>query len=296
MDLLKHCTLCPRECKVNRYEKVGVCSASSNVRVAHYCLHAWEEPIISGTNGSGAVFFSFCNLKCIFCQNYKISSLGYGKEITTTQLENIFLTLQKQGAHNINLVSPTHYVPQIVSLLQNIKGKTLFIPVVYNTNSYENISTIQSLHSLIDIYLADLKYFDSSLGERYSHCKNYFEVATKAIAEMFLQVGKFVIKDGLMKSGLIVRVLVLPGHVEDAKKIIAYLYETYHDDIWISIMNQYTPMKEFSLYPNLNRPLTEKEYQEVVDFAIDLGVQNAFIQEGDTAKESFIPEFNCNLF
>ena len=294
MDLLKECKLCPRNCGVNRYESVGICGAGSKVKVSYYSLHEWEEPIISGTNGSGTVFFSNCNLKCIFCQNRKISAEGYGKEISNKRLGEIFLELQKKGAHNINLVTPTHYVPQIVDVLQKFKGNDLFIPIVYNTSSYENIETIKLLDGLVDIYLADLKYFDNTLGSNYSHVKNYFDVANKAINEMYQQVGKPIINNGLMKRGLIVRVLLLPGHVDDAKNIILYLWKKYGDNIYISIMNQYTPMDCDYEYSNLNREVTVEEYDSVIEYACDLGITNAFIQEGDTALESFIPKFDCS--
>ena len=294
MNVLKNCKLCPRECGVNRYEKVGVCGATAKLKVSHYSLHHWEEPVISGTNGSGTVFFSHCNLKCIFCQNKKISTGGYGKEISNKKLEEIFLELQVMGAHNINLVTPTHYVYHIKKVLRRIKGTTLNIPIVYNTSSYEKIESIKMLDELVDVYLADLKYFDSELGKNYSNCANYFEVATKAIDEMYHQVGNPVIEDGLIKKGLVVRVLLLPGHKEDAKKIIKYLYETYGDNIYISIMNQYTPVTKTLLYPNLNWTVTESEYADVVNYACDLGVTKAFIQDGETASESFIPDFDCS--
>ena len=205
------------------------------------------------------------------------------------------LKLQDMGAHNINLVTPTHYVPQIVSILQKIKGKNLKIPVVYNTSSYENVGTIMFLNNLVDIYLADLKYYDDSLAYNYSGCKNYFETATMAIDEMYRQVGNYSFdKDGLMTKGLIVRVLILPGHVEDAKKIIKYLYMTYKDSIFISIMNQFTPVNT-CIYSNLNRKLTDEEYDDVIKYALSLGVTNAFIQEGETADDSFIPDFNTDV-
>lgn len=294
MDVLKECRLCPRECGVNRYETVGVCGASAKVKVSHYSLHHWEEPVISGENGSGTVFFSHCNLKCIFCQNKKISTLGYGKEIGEARLKSIFLELQEKGAHNINLVTPTHFVPQIAKALKKIRGSELTIPVVYNTSSYENTETINMMDGLVDIYLADLKYFDPELGKNYSNCENYFEVATKAIEAMFKQVGSPVIEDDLMKRGVIVRILLLPGHKEDAKKIIKYLYDTYGDNIFISIMNQYTPVTKTLKYPNLNWTVTEGEYDDVINYACDLGVTKAFIQDGETCLESFIPEFDCS--
>ena len=294
-ELLKHCVLCPRKCGVNRYESVGVCGASNKVKLAYYSLHKWEEPVISGDRGSGTVFFSHCNLKCIYCQNKKISIDGYGKEISNKHLGEIFLKLQEQGAHNINLVTPTHYVPNIASILHKMKDKELIIPVVYNTSSYESVGTIKMMNHLVDIYLADLRYFDDQLAVNYSGCSNYFENATLAIDEMYRQVGSCEFDEkGLMKKGLIVRVLILPGHLEDSKKIIKYLYNTYGNDIFISIMKQYTPVNP-CIYNNLNRKLTEEEYDEVIKYALEIGVENAFVQEEGTAEESFIPPFDKNV-
>jgi len=295
MELLKECNLCPRRCSINRYKSKGYCKATNKVRVAYYSLHLWEEPVISGKKGSGTVFFSHCNMKCIYCQNKKISIDGYGKDISNKRLTEVFLELQEKGANNINLVTPTHYVPQIASVLQKIKNKELTIPVVYNTSSYENVGTLMVMKNLVDIYLADLKYYDDSLAEKYSDCKNYFEVATMAIDEMYRQVGPIKMgSKGLLKKGVIVRVLVLPEHVHDAKEIIHYLYQTYHDDIYISIMNQYTPVQACP-YENLNRKVTEEEYEEVINYALTIGVSKAFIQEGDTAEESFIPCFDKDI-
>ena len=295
MELLKQCNLCPRKCSINRYLEKGFCGANNKIKLAYYSLHMWEEPVISGDTGSGTIFFSHCNLRCMYCQNKKISIDGYGKYISNKKLGEIMLELQDKGANNINLVTPTHYVPQISSVLKKIKNKELKIPVVYNTSSYENIGTLMVMKNLVDIYLADLKYFDDSLGEKYSLCSNYFEVATMAIDEMYRQVGKFQLdKNGMMKKGLIVRVLILPGHIEDSKKIIEYLYRTYGDNIFISIMNQYTPINKCK-YSNLNRKVADEEYDSVVDYALSLGVNNAFIQEGDAAQESFIPQFNKKI-
>ena len=294
MNILKECRLCPRNCGVNRYENVGVCGATNKLKVSHYSLHHWEEPVISGDNGSGTIFFSHCNLKCIFCQNKKISTMGYGKEISGKRLVEIMLELQEIGAHNINLVTPTHFVPQIVKVLKKIKNNSLKVPVVYNTSSYENVETVKMLAGLVDIYLADLKYFDNTLGCNYSNCDNYFEVACNAIDEMYKQVSRPLIENDIMKKGIIVRVLVLPGHKEDAKKIIKYLFEKYNDNIYISIMNQYTPVTRSLKYPNLNWTVTEGEYNDVVNYACDLGVTKAFIQDGETCLESFIPEFDCS--
>ena len=295
MELLKNCNLCPRKCGVNRYIEKGFCGATNKIKLAYYSLHMWEEPIISGTNGSGTIFFSNCNLRCLYCQNKKISIDGYGKLISNKKLVEIMLELQSKGAHNINLVTPTHYVPNIVSVLKKIKNKELKIPVVYNTSSYENIGTLIACRNLIDIYLADLRYFDDKLGEKYSLCSNYFETATMAIDEMYRQVGRFELdNNGLLKKGLVVRVLIIPGHIDDSKKILEYLYKTYHDDIFISIMNQYTPVNTCK-YKNLNRKLTEEEYNEVIDYALSIGIKNAFIQEEGTQDESFIPNFNKNI-
>ena len=294
MDILKSCTLCPRNCKINRYENVGVCGANSKLKIAHYSLHMWEEPVISGTSGSGTVFFSNCNLKCIFCQNKKISTLGYGKEISSERLSDIFIELQEKKAHNINLVTSTHYVPQIISSIKRAKHIGLNIPIVYNTSSYENVDTIKSLNGYVDIYLADLKYYDDSLAVRYSHCKDYFKYASSAIDEMYKQIGKFQIENELMTKGIIVRILILPGHIDDSKKIIKYLYDKYGDNIIISIMNQYTPLYHFEKFSNLNRKVTDSEYDEVIDYACSLGISNAFIQDGQTQDESFIPKFDCS--
>lgn len=295
MKVLENCMLCPRKCGINRYKGKGICGANSKIKLAYYSLHMWEEPPISGKNGSGTIFFSNCNMKCIYCQNKKISIDGYGKYISMKKLEEIMLELQKKGAHNINLVTPTHYVPQIAFVLQKIKDKSLKIPVVYNTSSYECVGTLMIMRNLVDIYLADLRYYDDDLAIKYSKCRDYFENATMAIDEMYRQVGEIKINDkGMLEKGVVVRVLILPDHVDDSKKIIEYLYKTYGNDIFISIMNQYTPVWKCK-YSNLNRKVTEDEYNEVVNYAIDLGVVNAFVQEGEAADDSFIPKFNKDI-
>ena len=294
MEILKNCCLCPRKCGINRYEQKGYCGANNKLKIAHYSLHMWEEPVISGDTGSGTIFFSNCNMKCMYCQNKKISLDGYGKYTSLKRLEEIMLELQEKKANNINLVTPTHYVPQISKVLKKIKNKTLNIPIVYNTSSYENIGTLMMMNKLVDIYLADLKYFDDELALKYSFCHNYFDTATMALDEMYRQVGCIELSDdGLLKKGLIVRVLILPGHIDDAKNIIKYLYSKYGDNIIISIMNQYTPVNKCK-YDNLNRKVTDEEYNEVIDYAAELGIFNAFVQEGDAALESFIPNFNKN--
>ena len=287
------CNLCPRNCNVNRQiGETGYCMAPNELIIAKYYLHKWEEPIITGKNGSGTIFFSYCNLKCCFCQNYEISELHKGKKVTIEEFSNICLNLQEKGATNINLVTPTHFVHLIKEGLLLAKQKGLTIPIVYNTSAYENIETIKSLNGLIDIYLPDLKYYDDSLALKYSKCPNYFKYASLTIEEMVKQVGDVKIDEsGIMKKGVIVRHLILPNNIEDSKKIINYIYTKYQEKVILSIMNQYTPVRSLK-YQELNKKVTENEYDEVIDYAYDLGIRNAFIQEGDTAKESFIPDFN----
>lgn len=289
---LSKCDICPRKCGVNREKgELGFCQMKDKIKIARYSLHYWEEPIISGETGSGTIFFSGCNLKCIFCQNYKISSENIGKEISVERLKEICLELQNMGANNINLVTGTHFLPLIKEALILAKKEGLTIPIVYNTSSYENVDSLKEMEGLIDIYLPDLKYYDNKLAENFSLANNYFEIATNAIKEMVRQTGKPVIENNIMKKGVIVRHLLLPNHLEDSKKIIKYLHDTYNEDIYISIMNQYTPIKKFDKYPELNRTLTDKEYDELVNYACDLNITQAFIQEGETCKESFIPDF-----
>lgn len=289
---LSKCDICPRKCGVNREKgELGFCKMKDKIKIARYSLHYWEEPIISGEAGSGTIFFSGCNLKCIFCQNYKISSENMGKEISVERLKEICLELQNMGANNINLVTGTHFLPLIKEALILAKKEGLTIPIVYNTSSYENVESLKEMEGLIDIYLPDLKYYDNKLAENFSLANNYFEIATNAIKEMVRQTGKPVIENNIMKKGVIVRHLLLPNHLEDSKKIIKYLHDTYDEDIYISIMNQYTPIKKFDKYPELNRTLTDKEYDELVNYACDLNITQAFIQEGETCKESFIPDF-----
>lgn len=286
------CNLCPRNCNVDRNVELGYCKAPNKMVIARYSLHMWEEPIISGIKGSGTIFFSYCNLRCCYCQNYEISELHKGRVVSVEEFSDICLELQEKGASNINLVTPTMFVPWIKEGLLLAKSKGLNIPIVYNTSSYENAETIKMLEGIVDIYLADLKYYDDSLGKKYSKCKDYFKYASLCIDEMVKQVGDNIIdEDGLMEKGVIVRHLVLPNCIDDSKKIIKYLYAKYRDDIFISIMNQYTPVRE-SKYIELNRKVTDNEYDEVVDYAYDLGVRKAFIQEGCTQDSSFIPEFD----
>lgn len=292
------CDLCPRKCLVDRKKgEKGICGQTENLKVARAALHFWEEPCISGDAGSGAVFFSGCPLHCVFCQNENIANGTVGKEISLERLVDIFLELQEKGANNINLVTPGHFVPQIVKALDQARREGLTLPVVYNTSSYETVDTIKMLEGYVDIYLPDFKYMSPVLSKKYSHALDYAQVAKAAIAEMVRQTGKAVFvngdEDNLILRGTIVRHLTLPGCMEDSMQILKYLHETYGDTIYISIMNQFTPLSNLEKYPELNRKITDEEYEALVDYAIDIGIENGFIQEGDTAEESFIPAFDC---
>ena len=293
LELYKKCNLCPRKCLIDRTKTLGYCKATDKIKVARSALHYFEEPSISGTNGSGTIFFSNCNLKCCYCQNKEISTDGFGKEVSIERLSEMMLELEERGANNINLVTPTHYVPSIIEAIKIAKSKGLSIPIVYNTSGYESVETLKLLDGYIDIYLTDFKYFDDKLGKDLSKCSNYFEVASKALDEMYRQTGKNSFnKDGLMTKGIIVRCLVLPTKSDDTKKIINYLYKKYQDNIYLSIMNQYTPVNYIKEYPFLNKTVSEDEYNDIIDYAIDLGIKNAYMQEGGTCSESFIPSFD----
>ena len=292
MDL-NECILCPRKCKVNRNNgEVGFCKAGNKIKIARYSLHMWEEPCISGEKGSGTIFFSCCNLKCIFCQNHNISINNNGKEITIDKFVEICLKLQEMGANNINLVTPTMYIPLIKEGLIIAKGKGLSIPIVYNSSGYESVEALKELDGLIDIYLPDFKYFDNKLAVDFSTADNYCSIAKDALKEMYRQVNKPIFKDDIMVKGMIVRHLLLPNHIDDSKKIIEYLYDTYKDNIYLSILNQYTPVLKIEKFKELNKTVSDDEYGELIDYACDLGISKAFIQEGETCKESFIPDFN----
>lgn len=286
---------------MNRHDgQKGYCGESEEIRVARAALHMWEEPCISGERGSGTVFFTGCPLKCVFCQNSVIAHSSAGKVVSVERLSELYLKLQADGANNINLVTATHFIPQVAESLKRAKRHGLVIPIVYNTGGYESVESLKLLDGLVDVYLPDMKYYSEMLSARYSNAKDYFAVAKEALNEMFLQVKRPVfagkgeqIEDGIMKKGIIVRHLVLPGQTADSKKVLKYLHDTYGEDIFISIMNQYTPMKGIDeKYPELGERVSEKEYDELVDYAIDIGIENGFIQEGETAKESFIPSFD----
>lgn len=291
MNPLTNCTLCPRNCHINRYQTTGFCHCTSKIKVSLAKPFFFEEPPISGTNGSGAIFFTGCNLQCCFCQNMEISKKNYGKEITIKRLSEIMLELQEKNVHNINLVTPTMYIPQIAKAIKKAKKNGLNIPIIYNSSSYENVDALKLLDGLIDIYLPDFKYFDNQYAIKYSNAPNYQEIAKKAIQEMVRQTGPCIFQNDLIKKGVIVRHLILPTLKEDSKKIINYLYSTYHDNIYLSIMNQYTPNKQVK-YKELTKTIKEQDYNEIIDYALNIGINNAFCQIGKTQSESFIPKFN----
>lgn len=295
MNKYENCLLCPRKCGINRSTgQTGVCGVSSEIKVARAALHYWEEPCISGKRGSGAVFFSGCSLHCVFCQNRAISDGKEGKVISKERLSDIFMELADKGANNINLVTPGQYIPDIVWAVNDAKSRGMKLPIIYNTSGYENVTELKLLEDIVDVYLPDFKYMDSTLSARYSRAKDYPSVAKQALSEMVRQQPDVVIDDatGLIQKGVIVRQLLLPGHVNDAKAVLKYLYDTYHDHVYISMMSQFTPIA-LKDYPEINRTVTRREYERLVDYALEIGITNAFIQEGDVAKDSFIPAFDC---
>lgn len=295
MNKYENCLLCPRKCGINRSTgQTGVCGVSSEIKVARAALHYWEEPCISGKRGSGAVFFSGCSLHCVFCQNREISDGKAGKVISKERLSDIFMELAGKGANNINLVTPGQYIPDIVWAVNDAKSRGMKLPIIYNTSGYENVTELKLLEGIVDVYLPDFKYMDSTLSARYSRAKDYPSVAKQALSEMVRQQPDVVIDDatGLIQKGVIVRQLLLPGHVNDAKAVLKYLYDTYHDHVYISMMSQFTPIA-LKDYPEINRTVTRREYERLVDYALEIGITNAFIQEGDVAKDSFIPAFDC---
>ena len=294
--MLENCILCPHKCGINRIQgKKGRCKCDDKLKIALASLHMFEEPCISGENGSGTVFFSNCNLNCIYCQNYEISSLGKGKEITIEHLANIFLKQQEKGAHNINLVTPTMYVFQIIEALKIAKSKGLNIPIVYNSNGYENVETIKLLDGYIDVYLPDLKYYSNELAKKYSNVDNYFEIATKAINEMYNQVGiaKFD-ENGLIKKGVIIRHLVLPNHIQNTKNILKWIKDNMPDDIYVSVMAQYFPAYKAKEDNLINRKLNKKEYNQVLNYLYSLDLKNGYIQELGEHEEEYVPDFDLS--
>lgn len=295
-EFSEKCSLCPRMCGTDRAAgQKGFCGGGNLVRVARAALHYWEEPCISGESGSGTVFFSGCTMRCVFCQNKEISRSEVGKEITIERLAEIYLELAAKGANNINLVTPMHYAPQITAALDIARKNGLTLPIVWNTGGWERRESIAAVRDYADIWLSDFKYFDSSLGESLSKAPNYFSVAAAALDQMVKQTCEPVFDENdMMRRGVIVRHLMLPGHLDDTKNVLHFLYENYGDSIWISIMNQYTPMCSDPRFPELSRTVSDEEYNEAIDFACELGIENAFVQEGGTVGESFIPPFDLS--
>ena len=287
------CYLCPRECGADREKgQIGYCGVSDKIYVARAALHMWEEPCISGEAGSGAVFFVGCSMGCIYCQNYSISRGKGGREYSIEDLATCFVDLQNQGANNINLVTPTHYSLKIADAIRIARKRGLIVPIVYNCSGYEKVNTLKQIEDVIDIYLTDFKYMESDMARSFSNASNYSEIAKSALDEMVRQKPNVVFNSsGMMESGVIVRNLLLPGHVKNSKDVFKYVYDTYGDNVFISIMNQYTPLEQMKNDKELSRKVTKREYNKLLDYVIECGANNVYIQEGDVADESFIPEF-----
>ena len=293
MQELEKCKICPHNCGVNRLNgNIGRCKSNGNIKLAMASIHNFEEPCISGENGSGTVFFSNCNMNCVFCQNYKISQQGLGREISIEELAEIFIDEQNKNAENINLVTPTMYVYHIIEAIKIAKNKGLKIPIVYNSNGYENVETIKKLDGYIDIYLPDLKYYDDDLEFKYSGVKNYFENATSAIKEMYNQVGSPVLdENGMMKKGLIIRHLVLPNNLQNSKDVLKWINDNIDKKVFVSVMAQYFPTNKAKDFPEINRKLTKEEYEEIENYLYSLDLDNGYIQELGEHEEEYVPDF-----
>ena len=291
---MEPCELCPRKCRVDRVNKFGFCRAGEKLRVALVSLHKWEETCLVGEHGAGTIFFAHCNLKCVYCQNFAISHEGHGADISVERLAEIFLEQQRRGAANVELVTPTHYTEQICAAIDVAKNRGLTLPIVWNSNAYENPSTLELLRGRVDIFLPDVKYFDDDAARTFSAAPNYFNVAQAAVSKMFDLVGAAQVVNGRMIRGMIVRHLVLPNFRRDAMKIVDWLHATFGDEIFISLMNQYTPIYRAFEHKKISRTLTTFEYQSVVDHAAALGITKCFVQVGKTADEKFIPNFDLS--
>ena len=291
--MLEECTICPRNCKVNRLSgKKGYCKCDDKIKVALVSTHFYEEPCISGKNGSGTIFFSNCNLNCVYCQNYEISQNGKGDNATVQELSDKFILLQSKGVNNINLVTPTMYVYQIIEAIKIAREKGLTIPIIYNSNGYENIETIRKLNGYIDIYLPDLKYFSNDIAIKYSNAPNYFKIATQSIKEMYKQVGTPVFdKNGIIKRGIIIRHLVLPNHLQNSKNILRWIKENIDPNVYISIMSQYFPTNKAFEYEKINRKLKRREYNEIKKYIITLGIKNGYFQDLESNEKKYVPSF-----
>ncbi len=293
---LENCTLCPHKCGINRNGgKIGRCKSTNKVKIALYSIHNFEEPCITGENGSGTIFFSNCNLNCVYCQNYEISQLGRGTEITIAELAQIFLIQQDRKAENINLVTPTSYVPQIIEAIKLAKNKGLNIPIIYNTNSYENIETLKMLEGYIDVYLPDLKYSDNIIGKKFSKIDNYFEIATKAIKEMIRQVGTPKINEnGVIQKGVIIRHLVLPNNIENSINVIKWIKENMPNEVYVSIMAQYFPTYQAKEIHEINRKLNKEEWEKIENYIEKINIENGYIQDLGEHEEEYVPKWNFN--
>ena len=296
MEELKSCNICPHKCGVNRLNGIkGRCKCDNKIKIALASVHNYEEPCISGKNGSGTVFFSNCNLNCIYCQNYEISQLGKGKEITIEHLAQIFIKQQEKNVNNINLVTPTMYVPQIIEAIKIARKKGLNIPIIYNSNGYENVETIKKLNGYIDIYLPDLKYYSNEIAKKYSKIDNYFETAISAIKEMQKQVGNPIFnEEGIIQKGVIIRHLILPHHLLNTKNILKYVKENFDENTYISIMAQYFPTYKAKEDKLINRKLTKKEYKEIENYLYLLNLKNGYIQELGEHEEVYVPNFDLS--
>ena len=287
---LECCTICPHNCKINRTKNPGRCKSTDKIKIALYSIHNFEEPCISGEKGSGTIFFSNCNMNCIFCQNYEISQLGRGKEITIEELANVMIKQQERNVQNINLVTPTSYALHIVEAIKIARKKGLEIPIVYNTNGYESVETLKLLEGYVDIYLPDLKYYYDDLAKKYSKVDNYFEIATKAIQEMYRQVGTPVLdENGVMKKGLMIRHLILPNEVQNSKKVLKWIKENIDSNVYVSIMAQYFPTYKAKEIPEIARKITKEEYEKVENYLYELDLENGYIQELGEHEEEYVP-------
>ena len=290
---ITNCNLCPRRCGANRTQRAGFCGARDKVRIALVSLHQWEEPCLVGEQGAGTVFFSYCNLRCAYCQNHEISHGGKGVEVGIERLTEIFLEQQARGAATLDLVTPTHYVPQIIAALDMAKGRGFGLPVVYNSSGYETVETIEALRDYVDIFLPDLKYMSAESGGEYSAAADYFSHASMAIKKMVELTGTVQFADnGQMEKGVLVRHMVLPGHRHESMELMKWLWENFGRTIQVSLMNQYTPMYKASEHKKINRRLTTFEYESVVDYVLDLGMENVYVQERRSASEEYVPDFN----
>mgnify|MGYP004498154171 FL=1 len=287
---LECCTICPHNCKINRTKNPGRCKSTDKIKIALYSIHNFEEPCISGEKGSGTIFFSNCNMNCVFCQNYEISQLGRGKEITIEELANVMIKQQERNVQNINLVTPTSYALHIVEAIKIARKKGLKIPIVYNTNGYESVETLKLLEGYVDIYLPDLKYYYDDLAKKYSKVDNYFQIATKAIQEMYRQVGAPVLdENGVMKKGLMIRHLILPNEVQNSKKVLKWIKENIDSNVYVSIMAQYFPTYKAKEIPKIARKITKEEYEKVENYLYELDLENGYIQELGEHEEEYVP-------